>query len=123
MRSANWPATAPDGRNKARSAATVDISVHHPGIDVVLELDQVVGRIAKYECAVHLHQPLEAGGKLSVHLDLALDAQMVHGLEVGRLTEGHAEMSRIEIQSRARLNGGFSQMAHQLVPEEVQGDP
>ena len=57
-------------------------SVHHSRVCVVLELDQVVGRVAQHERAVSLYQALEADADVGEQLDLALDAEGVEGVEV-----------------------------------------
>jgi len=35
-------------------------SVHHPGVEVVLELDEVIGGISDYECEVRLGHSIKA---------------------------------------------------------------
>ena len=66
------PARIPEAGNGSTSEASADISVHHPRVGVVLELDQVVGRVTEDKGAVHLDQSLEADAEVAKHLDLAL---------------------------------------------------
>src|ERR1700722_3439658 len=80
-------------------------SVHHPGVGVVLELHQVVGRVTQHERPVHLDEPVEPRADVGKELDLALDAQLVERVEVATLTEVDTEVPRIEAQlgrTRAR---------------------
>src|ERR1700677_3378464 len=98
-------------------------SIHHPRVGVVLELDQVVGRIAEDEGAVHLHQSFEAGAEVAEHLDLPLHAEMMQRLEVGGFTKGHTEVTRIKVEGLATLGGGLAEVAYHLIAEEVERDP
>src|ERR1700734_1037100 len=94
-------------------------SVHHPGIRVVLELDQIVGRITEHEGPMHLDQSFETRAEFAEHLDLALDAKMVNRLEVLDLAKGHTEVTWVEVEGLGRLDRRLGEVAYQLIAEEV----
>ena len=106
----SWTGRARRWRSRARrrSAAdcswvSADISVHHPGVGVVLELDEVVRGVAQHEGPVHLGHPLEPGGDSSRNTGILRWTQGGGRCRSPRASpEGHAEVPRVEVQARRR---------------------
>jgi hypothetical protein len=99
------------------------MSVHHPWVAVVLELDQIVRRVPQDEGPVHLDQSFESDAELAEGLYLSLLAEPVQRLEVLGLTKGHPEMTGIEGKILGLTRRPLAEMAYQLITEEVEGDP
>src|ERR1700679_4313668 len=98
MSADNGPPARSCARGSVTTGARADISVHHPVIGVVLELDQVVRRVADDERPAHLHHAVEPGAELAEQLDLAQDAEAMHRLEVRRGAEGDPEVAGVEVE-------------------------
>jgi hypothetical protein len=99
------------------------MSVHHPGVAVVLELNKIVRRVPEDERLVHFDQPFESKTQLTEHLEFSLRAQPMQCLEVLHLTESDPEVAWIKGELIVRPISPLGEVTYQLITEEVEGDP
>src|ERR1700722_8496961 len=93
-------------------------------VAVVLELEKVVRRVTRDKCLMDLDAPLETQADLGEEGDVALLAELIELIEITLLAKRHAKVARIHRQlTHWSSHGGcLTQVAHQLVAKEVEGD-
>src|SRR4051812_10761920 len=94
-------------------------SVHHPGIVVVLEFQQVVRGVAQDERVVALGPAVEPAKWLGEERQVVSVGLVEQAFPASPLPEGDAEMSRVQRWIGVDAAG---EVADNLVAEKVQGD-
>src|SRR5579872_7087767 len=112
------PDVAPQGLQEHTSARYACL-VHHVGVKVVLELQQVVRRVSQQERIVLLHHSLEARHRLLEEWDLPLARQMQQGVPLRAVSERDPEVAGIHGGVAVYLVG---EVADELVTKEVERD-
>src|SRR5882672_2673915 len=96
-------------------------SVHHSGITVVFEFQQVIGRIYHKKGAVFFRKTFESDERLAKKLYLSLHCGRQHALKERRIREGNTEMARVHFRDFIDLVR--AQMTDDLMAQKFQCDP
>src|SRR5208283_3453536 len=80
-------------------------SVHHPGVEVVLELQYIVGGIDEHEGEMLLDQSLKTLRWLLKKGQLSLASKVQQRVKFPLVFEGHAKMARIRLRIQIDLIG------------------
>ena len=97
--------------------------MHHPRIDVVLELQEVVGRIPQDDGGVLLDEACEAGDGLPERGQFSQLHQAEERIEIAPVVKGDSEVPGIQIKIVGLdWNGLRHQVTDELVAEEVDRD-